>query len=213
MLKWIKYFFVFIIIVFSFYLLFSYKFKYYDNAVYSIKTYRGNSIYKEGNGFVYKIDKYAYIITNYHVISDSDSVSVYLNDKEMRAEVLNYDEYNDLAIILVELKNISHNLKINGLNDFNEREISIVTFDRVIKGQVIDYLSSVTVNFDNDSKIIDLLKIKADISEGDSGSPVLDSTNHVIGIVSMVDVDDERFAYVIPLNIEIVNELEVENIH
>lgn len=208
MCKLVKYLLIIVLISCSFYLLLTYKFKIIDNGVYYIKTYKDNYLYKEGNGFVYKIDDYAYIITNYHVINDSDSVYVYLNDLEIEAKVLNYDEYNDIAIILADSKYFNHKFKISSLIDLKDNNISVITYDKIIKGELVDKLSSINVNFDNYSKVLDLLKISADIREGYSGSPVLDSDNNVVGIMSMVDVDDDRFSYAIPLDIVKVNDLE-----
>ncbi len=54
-----------------------------------------------GSGFIITAD--GYILTNYHVIEDSNSISVSLNNgDEFDATLVGYDESNDIAVLKIE---------------------------------------------------------------------------------------------------------------
>ena len=48
--------------------------------------------------------------------------------------------------------------------------------------------------------MLDLIKIKANVQEGDSGSPVIDKNKRVIGIITMVDISN-NYSYAIPTDV------------
>lgn len=181
-----------------------------DIVVLSIKTYNNDILYKEGNGFVYKIDDYAYILTNYHVISESDSIYVYYNDYKIKANILNYDEYDDIAIITIDKKYINKKMKISNFN-FNDK-VRIVTNNLSVDGYVLSDINAVKINYLNKSKMLDLIKINSNIKEGYSGSPVINRDNMVIGIMTMVDTDNGD-SYAIPIDVNKINDLESGNLY
>ena len=57
-----------------------------------------------GSGFVYKKDsKFAYILTNNHVIEDANKIVVtYIDGSEAEAEVVGKDEFSDVAVLKVK---------------------------------------------------------------------------------------------------------------
>ena len=77
--------------------------KVYDSVV-TVKNYVRNQLYSTGSGFVFKIDnKYGYILTNYHVISGGNEVSVvFTNNKDEKVTIVGYDEYSDIAVLAVD---------------------------------------------------------------------------------------------------------------
>ena len=66
--------------------------KVYDSVV-TVKNYVRNQLYSTGSGFVFKVDnKYGYILTNYHVISGGNEVSVvFTNNKDEKVTIVGYD--------------------------------------------------------------------------------------------------------------------------
>ena len=181
-----------------------------DIVVVSIKTYNNDILYKEGNGFVYKVDDYVYILTNYHVISDSNDVYIYYNNDKIRARVLNYDEYEDIAIIIVDKSIINHNMKISNGFKVNDK-ICVISAEDRINGMIDSKIIPIKFNYNNKSKMLDLIKVSADIKEGYSGSPVVDKDNSVIGIITMIDGNNNSYA--IPIDMDKINLLESGNIY
>lgn len=77
--------------------------KIYD-AVAVVKGYTKDQLSSTGTGFVYKTDnKYGYILTNQHVISGQEKITLVMtNDEEVEAKVLGGDGYLDLAVLRID---------------------------------------------------------------------------------------------------------------
>ena len=59
-----------------------------------------------GSGFIYSSD--GYIITNYHVIESANSIKVTLYDgKSYDAQLVGYDESNDVAVLKIDAKDLT----------------------------------------------------------------------------------------------------------
>ncbi|MBQ9318258.1 MAG: serine protease, partial [Bacilli bacterium] len=186
-----------------------------NDSVVLIQSYQHNHLYKQGNGFIYKIEDYCYILTNYHVISDSDLVNVHINETNTKAFVLNYDEYDDLAIIVVDKRYGKSKLQLE-TEDFSEinDKITILTSKETKYGKIINITHPVKFNYDNRNKMLDLMELEVAIKEGDSGSPVISNNKKVIGITTMISADNQS-VYAIPINdvINKINSLEHGNIY
>ena len=63
----------------------------------------------EGSGVIYKnADGYAYIVTNYHVIANSQELEVLLADgTRAKAEIVGSDQWTDLAVIRIANTNVT----------------------------------------------------------------------------------------------------------
>ena len=58
-----------------------------------------------GSGFIISAD--GYILTNAHVVSSADEITVKLNDKrEFRAEIIGVDRKTDIALLKIEARNL-----------------------------------------------------------------------------------------------------------
>lgn len=178
--------------------------------IVDIKTITNDGII-EGHGFVYKIENYAYILTNYHVIKDYNKVYIHVNNQKINAKVLNYDEYEDLAILLIDKKYISKSIDIGNSNNIKINDKIKIGKNKtgIIKSNIEPFKFS----YDNQSKMMDVIKIDSIVNVGDSGSPVL-LNNKVIGIVMMKDINSD-ICYAIPIN-DVMNKvklLENNNYH
>lgn len=170
-------------------------------SIVKVENYRSSNLYKQGNGFIYKIDDYAYILTNYHIIKDSDSLYIILNNERIKTSVLNYDEYDDLAILIIDKKYANKYLEFESLNNLKKKDkIRIISFNQKIEGTLVSLIKPVKFNYNYHNKMLDLIKIKANIKEGDSGSPVIDKNNRVIGIITMIEIKN-NYSYAIPTDI------------
>lgn len=129
-----------------------------------------------GNGFV---------ITNYHVVKDADSVHLQNSKGDVfGADVIYIDPANDLAMLHIgdslfkPLKNVPYTFK-EAVSDIGE-DVFTIGFprDEMVYGQ--GYLSSRT-GYAGDTTAYQL---SIPVNPGNSGGPVLDNRGHVIGIIS-----------------------------
>ena len=177
------------------------KYKEVLEPIVKVENYRNKDLYKQGNGFIYKIADYAYILTNYHIIKDSNSLYIQIDNKKVKASVLNYDEYDDIAILVIDKKYAHNYLEFESLNNLKKMDkIRIVSFDKKTDGALASLIEPVKFNYNYHNKMLDLIKIKANVQEGDSGSPVIDKNKRVIGIITMVDISN-NYSYAIPTDV------------
>ena len=186
--------------------------KVYDSVVY-ISNYSGNSKSTTGTGFVYKKSKgKAYVITNYHVVSNSDSFRVVLsNGKSVTGKYLGGDKYLDIAVITISSK---RSIKVADLGSSIKTPLGAELFTiatpvgdeyrgTVTKGILSgkDRLVSVSVKGVRDDYVMKVLQTDAAMSPGSSGGPLCDTAGNVIGVNSMkfVNSDIEGMAFAVPI--------------
>ena len=187
--------------------------KVYDSVV-TVKNYVRNRLYSTGSGFVFKIDnKYGYILTNYHVISGGNEVSVvFTNNKDEKATIVGYDEYSDIAVLAVDKSLVLATAQIGSSNDMR---IGDTTF---AVGTPVDssvYSWSVTrgilsgkdrmVQVDN--YVMSVLQTDTAINSGNSGGPLCNSNGEVIGITNMklASSQIEGMGFAIPIEDAVKN--------
>lgn len=146
-------------------------------------------------GFI--ISPNGYVVTNYHVVKDADSVHLQ-NTKgdSFRADVIYIDPIHDLAMLHISdstfkaAKNIPYTFKETD-SDLGE-DVYTIGFprDEVVYGQ--GYLSSRT-GYAGDTTAYQL---SIPVNPGNSGGPVIDSRGQVIGIISgkQTGIDGASFA-------------------
>ena len=107
-----------------------------------------------GSGIIFsEADNKMYIITNYHVIENSTEVSVTFNDTTSAdATVLGYDEDEDIAVLSVDMSQLSDDtknaVKIAVLGDSD----ALRAGDGAIAiGNALGYGQSVTTRYDQRS--------------------------------------------------------------
>ena len=187
--------------------------KVYDSVV-TVKNYVRNQLYSTGSGFVFKIDnKYGYILTNYHVISGGNEVSVvFTNNKDEKVTIVGYDEYSDIAVLAVDKSLV---LDIAQIGSSNDMRIGDTTF---AVGTPVDssvYSWSVTrgilsgkdrmVQVDN--YVMSVLQTDTAINSGNSGGPLCNSNGEVIGITNMklASSQIEGMGFAIPIEDAVKN--------
>jgi len=175
----------------------------YSKSIVNIQTI-GNEQIIEGVGFVYKVDKYAYILTNYHVIKDYKKVYIYVDNNKVESKVLNYDEYEDLALLLIDKKYISNSINIGNSDKLKINDIVKIGNNKT--GIIKSNKEPFKFSYDNQSKMMDVIKINSKVNLGDSGSPVI-LNNKVIGIVMMKDITSD-ISYMLPIN-DVMNKVKL----
>ena len=160
-----------------------------------------------GSGFI--INEEGYILTNYHVIQGAQEISVTLsNDVTTTAQVVNYDENQDVAMIKITDENVEIPATVE-LGDSDalqpgEEVIAIGTplstelSSTVTKGIISATSRSVAVE---SGVTMNLIQTDAAINAGNSGGPLINTKGEVIGINTLKASDGaEGIGFAIPIN-------------
>ena len=162
-----------------------------------------------GSGFI--ISDTGYVLTNYHVIEESSSISVSLyNGTVCDAQLIGYDESNDIAVLKVEADNLIP--VVIGNSDILNVGDDVVAIGNPL-GELTFSLTAGTVSA-KDRKVtlsstvtMDLIQTDCAINSGNSGGALFNLYGEVIGItnakysgspVSEASIDNIGFA--IPIN-------------
>lgn len=184
------------------------------NAVVVVQSYNSSSKESSGTGFVYKKDsKYAYILTNEHILSESNETKVITaSDELVEAAVLGKDKYLDLAVLRIDKKYINLTATI-GSSETSNLGDTVFTVGSPLgynyRGSVTSGILSgkertvslALTDSDEDDWVMQVLQVDASINPGNSGGPLLNVNGEVIGICSMKLVDDdiEGMGFAIPI--------------
>ena len=140
-----------------------------------------------GSGFVY--DKQGHIITNNHVVAESDRILVTLADETtVKAEVVGTDPSSDLAVLKIEVTTeLLYPVELGESKSLRigQRAIAIGNpfgLERTVTTGVISSLRRTLDRRDSGFRIAELIQTDAAINPGNSGGPLLDSNGKVIGI-------------------------------
>lgn len=192
--------------------------KNHSNSVVYIEA-KNEVVLKNGFGFIYKIaDNKNYILTNYHVVEETNDIYIYTaKNKKVKVFLLGYDEYTDIAILVLEG---NFNLSTVTIGNSNEVEINDKIFvlgtpqkrenyNSKTKGIITKKTKEISVEMTSGTSILDAIEFSADIDYGNSGSPLINEKNEVIGMV-FVKEKTKDIGYALPINyvMEIANKLE-----
>ena len=162
-----------------------------------------------GSGFIFSND--GYILTNYHVVDGSNSITVSLYDgRSCDAKLIGYDESNDVAVLKIEADNLvpvilgnSDNLNVGDSvvaigNPLGELTFSLTSGSISAKEREITMSSGTTMQ---------LMQTDCAINSGNSGGALFNLYGEVIGVTnakystsssSSASIDNIGFA--IPIN-------------
>ena len=162
-----------------------------------------------GSGFILSDD--GYILTNYHVIESSDSITVSLYDgTSYDAALIGYDESNDIAVLKVDAKNLSP--VILGNSDNMNVGDSVVAIGNPL-GELTFSLTSGSISAMNrqvtmsTGVTMNLMQTDCAINSGNSGGALFNLYGEVIGITnakysgsSSSGASIDNIAFAIPIN-------------
>ena len=143
---------------------------------------------KEGSGSGWVLDKQGHIVTNYHVVQDSDVVSVTMGEGEsFPAEVIGVDPRNDIAVLKVNIAPDRLSPVTLGESDtlrVGQKIFAIGNPFGLNRTMTIGIISSLDRSLDSRSgqQIRNVIQIDAALNQGNSGGPLLDSEAKLIGM-------------------------------
>ena len=138
-----------------------------------------------GSGFIINPD--GRIITNYHVVSGGQQLTVTLSTKKQyKAHVLGVDRKNDLAIVQIEPREKLPVLKLGDSDPLQvgQKVLAIGNpfgLEGTLTTGVVSSLGR-AISDENGRTLEGMIQTDAAINPGNSGGPLLDSHGNVIGI-------------------------------
>ena len=210
------------------------------NAVVSVITYSDSSnqglfekeensdsqISSEGSGVIYKKEgKYAYLVTNTHVINGAKKVDILLADgNKVPGEVVGSDIYSDIAVVRISADKAKAVAEFGDSNQLTVGETAIAIgsplgtdyANSVTQGIISSQGRNVKLKADNGQNISTrALQTDAAINPGNSGGPLITIQGQVIGITSSKISNNgqtsvEGMGFAIPANdvVNIIKQLE-----
>lgn len=151
-----------------------------------------------GTGIIIKSD--GMILTNNHVIEDSETITVFLSDgKEYKATVRGADPKTDLAVLKIEAKS----LPIARLGNSDSTKVGewVIAmgnpygFDYTVTAGIV---SAKGRHVSGGQKYEDFIQTDASINPGNSGGPLLNLNGEVIGINTMIAGIGTGIGFAIP---------------
>jgi S1-C subfamily serine protease len=163
----------------------------------------------QGSGFVYQSSNRMVVITNYHVVHDTSSLSVtFSNGNGYSAETLGTDPYADLAVLSVDAPT----------SEFKPIEVVSSSTLRVGEpviaiGNPYGLVGSLTTGvvsalgrsimeegYASGYSIANVIQTSTPINPGNSGGPLLNAVGNVIGITTAIVSESQGLGFAVPSN-------------
>jgi serine protease Do len=186
---------------------------FFKNFGFKIPTYRkrGSTPTKVGAGSGFIVSSNGYIVTNQHVVNDSNAAYTVLlaNGKQLPGRVVHKDNKSDIAIIKVDATDLSpvsfgdsSKLKLgqtvvaigNALGEYTN-SVSL----GIISGLNRDIEAS-DPSGEESEVLRGVIQTDAAINPGNSGGPLLDLSGKVIGMNVATIVGSSNISFAIPVN-------------
>ncbi|MCL2361871.1 MAG: trypsin-like peptidase domain-containing protein [Defluviitaleaceae bacterium] len=171
-----------------------------------------------GSGFFFaQDDDYVFVATNYHVVENTTSITISIDDnEEVPAYVIGREPDYDLAVLAVSkedllLKGVPFVIAELGCSDTMRMGDSVVAIGNAMgAGQTVTKGIISAVNLEitvynqntNTSLALNVLQTDAAVNQGNSGGPLINQHGEVIGIVTakLFGHGIEGMGYVLPTN-------------
>ena len=158
-------------------------------AVVGIEVFTGRSG-GEGSGFI--VDDRSHIITNHHVVSGAQRVTLHLLDGSTApATVIVTDAANDLAVLRAGLTAKQRNIVKLGNSDAVQPGETVIAlgspfgFEHSITSGIVSAVDRQLGGSRRRAAIKGLIQTDASINPGNSGGPLFNAAGEVIGVNTM----------------------------
>ena len=183
----------------------------YNNSKYSvvlITNTRKDQTVVEGSGFVYTAQ--GHIITNNHVVDQTESLSVtFLDGTVEEAQLVGTDVYSDLAVVKVETlpSNAQPLLLANSTQLLVGEPVYAIGNPFRLSGSmtagIVSQLGRVLRLADmgvpppwGNYSIVDVIQSDVAINPGNSGGPLLNSLGEVVGVTFAIETADNSSGFI-----------------
>lgn len=164
----------------------------YVNAVVAISNESTTNIFGQqattassGSGFI--ISKDGYIVTNNHVVSGAETLTVIMTSgEEYEAKIIGADAENDVALIKIE----GENLPTVSIGDSDEIQVGQQVcaignpLGELTNTMTVGYVSALDREINENGNPINMFQTDCAINSGNSGGPLFDMHGNVVGITT-----------------------------
>ena len=190
-----------------------------NRSVVNIRTqFRGMTLFgtfsSEGSGSGWVFDRSGHVVTNYHVIEDSDRIEVTMYDGEKSlGRVVGVDPKNDIAVLKVDVP--AESLKPLPLGDSSglkvgQKALAIGNPFGLERTLTVGIISSLNRTLESKSQrgrfIKSVIQVDAALNQGNSGGPLFDSQGGMIGMNTAIasanqdSAQNSGVGFAIPVN-------------
>jgi serine protease Do len=164
--------------------------------------WRRNDTPSKGTGSGFIIDSAGYILTNHHVVSRAERISVKLADgRNLRAQVIGSDADTDIALIKVDAR---QPLPVAPIGDSDALRVgewvcaigNPLAYEHTVTVGVVSFLGRKLF----DPSLDDYIQTDAAINFGNSGGPLINGRGEVIGINSAISSRASNIGFAVPVN-------------
>ncbi|MGZ9848646.1 S1C family serine protease [Macrococcus psychrotolerans] len=167
-----------------------------------------------GSGVIYKLDeKYAYIVTNHHVVAKAPTIEVTQGKLKEKATLVGKDIWTDIAVIRIPKGNLKSTVTFGDSSKLEAGEHVLALgspLGKIFAGSVTSGIISgldrtVPVDIDGDNEYdwsMDVLQTDAAINPGNSGGALFNDKGEMVGLNSLKITMNgvEGIAFSIPAN-------------
>jgi serine protease Do len=142
-----------------------------------------------GSGFIISSD--GYVLTNDHVVSQMDIITVILNDqREYTATLVGSDERSDLALLMVDAKNLpTLSLAKDETLKVGQWVVAIGSpfgLDYSASAGIVSAIGRSIPSARSESNYVPFIQTDVAINPGNSGGPLFNMDGEVVGINSQI---------------------------
>jgi S1-C subfamily serine protease len=161
----------------------------------------------QGSGFVYNFAGQNVVLTNYHVVQDTTSLSVTFSDGHgFDASVLGTDPYSDLAVVSVNGAPVSEFKPVTIVSssslEVGETVIAIGNPYGLVGSLTTGVVSATGRTIQEDTaggySIANIIQTSTPINPGNSGGPLLNAVGSVVGITTAIVSESQGLGFAIP---------------
>ncbi|HEY9701785.1 MAG TPA: trypsin-like peptidase domain-containing protein, partial [Allocoleopsis sp.] len=180
-------------------------------AVVRINSIKNDNLFKNtpddesgtGSGFIISSD--GKLITNAHVVADSNQVEVKLKDgRTFNGNVLKIDPQTDIAVIKINATNLP-TVILGNSEQLKQGEWAIAIgnplgFENTVTLGIISAVNRSSADLGLSDKNVTFIQTDAPINPGNSGGPLLNVKGEVIGINTAIRTDGTGLGFAVPIS-------------
>ncbi len=145
----------------------------------------GQATQGSGSGFIVSED--GYILSNYHVVQNAQTLTVTLYDgTEYQAKVVGYDSVSDVALLKIDATGLTP-VTIGSSDDLEvgEQVVAIGNpLGELTSTLTVGYVSAKGRTINTEGTLLNMLQTDAAINPGNSGGPLFNMKGEVVGITT-----------------------------
>ena len=161
----------------------------YEKNIPSVVSITSNTASGTSTGTGVIVSDAGYLVTNYHVVRQAQSIDVKLTDeRELAASVVGEDPVSDLAVLYIAADGLTP-AQFGDSDTLRVGDSVVAIGDPLgveLRGTMTDgIVSAISRDVQVDGRTMNLIQTNAALNSGNSGGPLINSMGQVIGINTM----------------------------